>query len=479
MSDRDSYALLTLPEVCAVLRISRETAYRWLRAGRLKGVRFGRAWRFEPRYLTDLIGEGSPRADQLISADLFAGAGGLSLGFHSQGFAPAFFNEIDEESATTFQSNLEGAVPFVRPISDLTVEDVLHETGLRKGELDVLLGGPPCQGFSINAPLRTTSDSRNHLFRHYVRFLEGLQPKFVVFENVPGLVSFDAGGTLRDVATAFRGAGYEPSFRVLNACHYGVPQERWRLILVANRIGATFEFPSPTHYSQARPNFSGGSSLTFRYAIRHRSEPTLFDEAMGLRAPIFVQTAIGDLPPIDSAGGSDEMSYKRGAVCDFQKWARTESPELFNHHCVGLSSVNRQRMDHVRPGGSWRDIPDRLLPQGMRRARRSDHTRRYGRLHPEGIACTVMTKCDPHWGTVIHYEQDRVISVREAARFQSFPDKFRFVGKKASQYRQVGNAVPPLLADALAARIKSYLETVPPSRKRRSLSTATSGSRRI
>jgi DNA (cytosine-5)-methyltransferase 1 len=114
-------------------------------------------------------------------------------------------------------------------------------------------------------------------------------------------------------------------------------------------------------------------------------------------------------------------------------------------------------MRHVKPGGSWRDIPFDLLPKGMQRARRSDHTKRYGRLHPGGLSPTIMTKCDPHWGSVLHYEQNRIISVREAARLQSFPDWFRFTGSKIDQYRQVGNAVPPLLAQALAEHIKGLL----------------------
>jgi DNA (cytosine-5)-methyltransferase 1 len=114
-------------------------------------------------------------------------------------------------------------------------------------------------------------------------------------------------------------------------------------------------------------------------------------------------------------------------------------------------------MKYVRPGGSWRDIPHELLPRGMQRARRSDHTKRYGRLHPDGLSSTVMTKCDPHWGTVILPDQNRTLTVREAARFQSFPDAYRFLGPRVSQYEQVGNAVPVLMARAIAGRIQEHL----------------------
>ena len=424
-------------------------------------------------------------AKRFLTGDLFSGAGGLSLGFALEGFDAAFFNDNDAECALTFQRNFPRTKAMVAPIQDISARDALDAADLASQDLDVLLGGPPCQGFSINAPVRSIHDERNHLFRHYARLvLEGIRPKFILFENVPGLVSLDGGQTLRDVCTAFRNAGYEPSFRILNACHYGVPQERWRLLIVANRLGIHFDFPEPTHYSLSRPNFSGGSSLTYRYAVRRTNKRTLFDEAVGLTEPVTVREAISDLPTIRSGGGSNIMDYTKSTASEYQRWARSGSEQLCNHHCVDMSEINLRRMAHVSPGGSWRDIPEELLPKGMKRARRSDHTRRYGRLDPASVAFTVMTKCDPHWGTVVHYGEDRVISVREAARFQSFPDSFVFYGSKASQYRQVGNAVPPLLARAIARRIRYFLE-VPESespsipRNAFSLENALRGSDRI
>jgi DNA (cytosine-5)-methyltransferase 1 len=479
--------MLTLSEVCRTLRISRETAYRWLKAGRLRGVKVGRDWRFSADQVQSAIAEHSSSngASPLLMADLFSGAGGLSLGFHIEGFQSVFFNDLDAECALTFQRNFPDSKPLIAPIQEISARDVFAATRIGPEDLDVLVGGPPCQGFSINAPTRSTSDERNHLFRHYSRLvLEGIRPKFIVFENVPGLVSLDGGKTLAAVCQEFRRAGYEPCFRILNACHYGVPQERWRLVIVANRVGIHFDFPEPKHYSVSRPNFSGGRSLTYSYAARRSSAKTLFDEAIGLRDPIKVREAISDLPSIKSGGGAEIMEYSDAILSDYQQWARNGSDRLCNHQCVDLSDINRLRMQHVRPGGSWRDIPRELLPEGMKRARRSDHTRRYGRLDPDGIAFTVMTKCDPHWGTVVHYSQDRVISVREAARFQSFPDWFVFYGSKGSQYRQVGNAVPPLLARAIASKIRYYLELASPAeaslyRNARSFSNVGSGALRI
>lgn len=393
---------------------------------------------------------------ELLCADLFAGAGGLSAGFHLAGFRSVFFNEIDAAASETFKLNAPHTIPFVCPIEELTAARVRDETSLADDTLDVMVGGPPCQGFSINAPERSTEDQRNKLFRHYLRLvLEGLRPKFVVLENVPGLVSFNGGQTFRDLSTAFEQAGYKVAFRILNAAHYGVPEERWRLVLIGTRLpGVVPTFPAPTHYSLQRPNFTGGRTMTFEHAIG-APQRTLFPSS--LLAPITVREAIGDLPPIESGEGDAKMAYVSPPSSAYQHFMREGAIDLLNHQCAGLSKVNLTRMKYVKPGGSWRDIPHNLLPAGMQKARRSDHTRRYGRLDPSGVSGTIMTKCDPHWGTVIHYEQTRIISVREAARFQSFPDHFQFTGSIAEQYRQVGNAVPPLLAKAIAAHIRELL----------------------
>lgn len=392
----------------------------------------------------------------LRCGDLFAGAGGLSIGFHEAGFTPVFFNEIDEQAAETFLHNFPDVTPFICPIQELTTDKIRESCNLDGDSLDVMIGGPPCQGFSINAPVRSDEDPRNHLFRHYVRLvLEGLRPKFVVLENVPGLVSLNGGRTVQDVKTAFEQAGYRVIFHILNAAHYGVPQERWRLIFFGTRLpDITLSFPSPSHYSLQRPNFTGGKGHTFRHAIGKREEGFLQDP---LRAPVTIGEAISDLPQIQSGNGSAEVDYSSEPLSEYQCLLRKGADAIYNHQCANLSPVNMERIRYVNPGGSWRDIPHELLPKGMQRARRSDHTKRYGRLDPDKLSGTILTKCDPHWGTVIHYNQDRIISVREAARLQSFPDRFRFTGSKADMYRQVGNAVPPLLAYALADHIKKMI----------------------
>ena len=424
----------------------------------------GKTFGYDYNHGTLMIKSPNTRETSLLSGDLFSGAGGLSIGFHTAGFTPAFFNDIDLDSANTFQANFPSTVPFVGPIQELSANVIRERTRLGSAALDVMIGGPPCQGFSINAPIRSQKDPRNHLFYHYARLvLEGLRPNFVVMENVPGLVSLDGGKTLESVLAAFGKAGYRVVFKILNAAHYGVPQERWRLVFLGTCLpGVEPSFPLPTHYSLQRPNFTGGREYTFGHAIGSARQINFLHD--NLLKPTTIGEAISDLPPLPSGGGTQEMNYGTSPKNSYQEMLREGANKIFNHECAGIAPINIERITHVKPGGSWRDIPHKLLPKGLQRARRSDHTKRYGRLDPEGLSGTILTKCDPHWGTFFHYAQDRIISVREAARLQSFPDWFRFTGSKGEQYRQVGNAVPPLLASALAEHIKMLIKESQPRR---------------
>ena len=401
-----------------------------------------------------------PRKPRLkfTCGDLFAGAGGIAVGFHAAGFACKFFNEIDSQASTTFSTNFPSANAFVCPIQDLTASDIEAKCDVHPEELDIVVGGPPCQGFSIYAPKRSQDDERNHLFRDYARLvLEGLRPKFILMENVPGLVSLDNGKTLQNVVQAFEETGYRIIYKILNAAHYGVPEERWRLFILGTRLPKVeLSLPEPTHFSIRRINFTGGRDFTFSYAVGQRDRGGLFPDK--LLQPTSVAEAISDLPTIESSGGSEVSDYINEARTTYQTALRRSSKQLLNHQCNGLGPVNLERLKHVPQGGSWRDIPFDLLPAGLKRARRSDHTRRYGRFAPDEPSGTILTRCDPHWGTFFHYSQDRIISVREAARIQSFPDWFRFTGSCTDQYKQVGNAVPPLLAKAIASHVRTCLE---------------------
>ena len=401
-------------------------------------------------------------AKRLLAADLFCGAGGLSLGFASAGYEIVFANDIDVLCQHTYESNHPKVEFLPGSIEQLSVSGIRRRTGLRRGELDVLLGGPPCQGFSINAPVRRVADDRNHLFQHYGRLvLEGLHPKVVVMENVPGMLSLAKGRFVEAVYDLFRRAGYRMRHMVLCAAHYGIPQERWRLFLIGTAVPhVEIAFPKPTHWARVRANFTGGRELTWLRFIAGKNggnanvQPTLFPEARELVHFITVKEAIDDLPELGIRDGQECMVYGRSPTSAYQKALRKASRRLYNHVSGALSERNLERLRYIRPGRSWRDIPFDLLPRGLKRARRSDHTRRYGRLDPEGLSGTILTKCDPHWGTFFHYGQNRTLTVREAARLQSFPDRFRFFGSRVSQYSQVGNAVPPKLAQAIAEHIQ-------------------------
>ena len=384
----------------------------------------------------------------LTTVDLFCGAGGITEGFRQAGYRCLYGNDIMKEAVETFAYNHPESIADNGPIEEVDPAAIRAQLGLSRGELDVLVGGPPCQGFSINAPGRFLEDSRNRLFKHYLRFLVEFEPKAFLFENVPGLLSFADGGVFRQIKQEFAALGYQVSAKILFAAHYGVPQERWRLIILGSKKSTPIQHPEPTHWAVGRANFRGGRELTFGLVP---------GDAEGLLPATTVAAALSDLPRLEMGEGAEEVGYTGNAESLFARQMRNPEGVTFNHFACRLSKQNIERMTYVKPGGSWRDIPCELLPRGMQRARRSDHTKRYGRLHPDGLAGTVMTKCDPHWGTVILPDQNRTLTVREAARFQSFPDSYRFLGPRVSQYEQVGNAVPVLMARAIATRIREHL----------------------
>lgn len=388
-----------------------------------------------------------PELPPLRSIDLFCGAGGITQGFKQSGYHCLYANDMMPEAIETFSYNHPNTRAECKSIEDIDTGALRQSLGLGVGDLDVLVGGPPCQGFSINAPSRFLSDPRNSMFRHYARFLQEFEPKAFVFENVPGLLSMADGAVFENILKVFNELGYELSVKILFAPHYGVPQERWRLILLGSRLGE-IAHPAPTHFAKGRANFRGGGTLTMA-----QDEPA----ASRLLPSVTVGDALRDLPRIAMGEGAEEVGYTCAATSSYARGLRNPSGLTYNHFAAKLSSQNMERMRHVPPGGSWRDIPHDLLPKGMQQARKSDHTKRYGRLHFDGLSSTVLTKCDPHWGTVFLPDQDRTLTVREAARLQSFPDSYRFLGPRVSQYVQVGNAVPVLMAAAIALSVRQHL----------------------
>ena len=380
--------------------------------------------------------------------DLFSGAGGLSCGLEMSGFHPILANELNDVYASTYSRNHPTTPMVVGDIRQLFEKDLKKVLDIQEGDLDLLAGGPPCQGFSINAPIRTLDDDRNHLFKDFVRIAEILLPKAILIENVPGIISLGQGTVVEQIYLELQHLGYTVQHKILFAGHYGVPQMRFRTIFIALRDGGRIAFPEPIHDSQADANFTGGKELTVKIL-------PLFDQ--NLKQQNTVWDAISDLPPIQPNAPDVEMRYQTGATSELQMALRDGCETVSNHQASALTPLNLERMKYIPQGGSWRDIPFDLLPDGLKRARRSDHTKRYGRLDPNGLCSTILTKCDPHWGSFFHPTQERVISVREAARIQTFPDAYIFNGSRTQQYAQVGNAVPPFMARALGNAIKTGL----------------------
>ena len=374
--------------------------------------------------------------------DLFSGVGGLTLGLRNAGFDVRLAVDIDSACGATHRRNLP-SVPFLRAdIQRVSAHDVQLAAALQAGELDLLAGGPPCQGFSIIGQ-RELLDPRNSLIRHFTRLAEKLQPKVLLLENVPGLATLARGAVLREIGNAFDAAGYNVDIGELLAAQYGVPQMRWRMFFIGWRrdLASNGGFPPPTHGRWGIGDLVPNRTVT----------P---EAAAGF---LTIRDAIGDLPPVDA--GCTAGEYDSPPDGPYQQAMRFGAPdELHNHYAAKLAPQNINRIERLAPGDDWRSLPLDLLPPGMRRALRKDHTRRYRRMQWTGVARSIITRFrDPKSGEYIHPEQHRTISIREAARIQSFPDWFVFAGTNSQQYEQVGNAVPPLLAKAIGLELHAML----------------------
>ena len=375
--------------------------------------------------------------------DLFSGAGGITLGLLNAGFDVRLCSDNDSACAQTHRRNFP-AIPFIEDdVEGLTGAQVCEVAGVETGGLDLLIGGPPCQGFSIIGR-RELWDPRNGLVQEFMQLAEKLRPKVIVIENVTGLATLQGGAVIRKIAEAFASAGYAGQCAELLAAQYGVPQMRWRMFFIGWRadLESSGGFPAPTHGA------AGIGDL-----VPNRTIDEQYSEDF-----VTIREAIGDLPRVKA--GECVTRYSNHPMNCYQEAMREGAPEeLANHYAAKLSSQNMERLKCLKPGDDWRSLPHELLPAGMQRARRKDHTRRYRRMRWDGVARSIITRFrDPKSGEYIHPAQDRTISIREAARIQSFPDRFVFEGSRSDQYDQVGNAVPPILARAVASELKAMLD---------------------
>ena len=287
------------------------------------------------------------RAEKMTKTaiDLFCGAGGLSAGLEMAGFRVLAGNDVFEAAGRTFAATHPDAKFFPGPIENLSVEELMSATGLEVGELTVLVGGPPCQAYSVYNHKRGMHDTRAVLFREYLRIVAGLQPEWIVMENVKGIYSIGGGEAVEAIKSELGALGYDVEEAVLKAEDYGVPQERRRVVFIGNRLGLPISHPEPTH---------GDGHATGLTTIRD---------------------AIGDLPELGNGEDAGELPYATPPTSSFQRQLRGNATHITQHSAPRLGDVNLERLAHIPEGGSWRDIPFDLLPAGMQRAKRSDHTK--------------------------------------------------------------------------------------------------------
>lgn len=337
--------------------------------------------------------------------DLFAGVGGLSLGFEKKGFDVVLANEYDASIATSYIANHKNTKMIVGDITSLDLEDTF---GKLAGTIDVVIGGPPCQGFSQKGQRKTIHDERNFLFKYYVSVVELVKPKYFVMENVPNLLTAEGGYFRHEIEELFNKLGYSLEYGVLNASDYGVPQNRRRAVIIGKLDGDAPKLPVPK-----------------------RNNVTIWD-------------AISDLAYLESGEGSEEQEYKYPAESDYEKMLRKDSSKLFNHIATKHSPLALERLALIPPNAGREVLPEEHLTKSI-------YSGTWTRMKKDEISVTITTRFDtPSSGKFTHPFLNRAITVREAARIQSFPDDFHFVGNKGSQMKQVGNAVPPLLAAAIA-----------------------------
>lgn len=359
--------------------------------------------------------------------DLFAGAGGMTEGLRKAGFRSILANEYDQMAALTFSHNHPKVPVIVKDVKELSVEEIIDASGIAIGELSLVAGGPPCQGFSLAGP-RLDRDPRNQMFKEFVRIVDGLRPQSFLFENVPGILSMSKGMALRAILSEFERIGYTCVYKLVNAADYGVPQARPRFILFGSRDGVSIGFPEPTHCSRDKLN-----DLFFSKLLPH----------------INVWDALSDLPVIHQGEGDEVQSHGGVYVNEYQRQRRgSRAPGLiFNHRATKHSEEIVRRYAAIPEGGDNSQVPDELRTKKVN----------VFKLHSERPARTVT--CN-HRTDLLHPKLPRGTTVREAARLQSFDDDYQFFGNLTRKARfvtqddQVGNAVPPLLAEALGLHLR-------------------------
>lgn len=356
------------------------------------------------------------KQSEKIGIDIFSGAGGLSLGAEMAGVQVRYAVEINTSAAQTFKLNHKSATIICKDIKDVSIADFNNIPS----DVFIVMGGPPCQGFSMsNTRDRTMSNPKNHLFKEFVRIVGELKPLWFVFENVWGITNIEHGEVIGTIEKYFEdlGLGYKMQSAVLWANEHGVPQRRNRFFMVGNRAGINYSFPE-----------------------KEEKEIT-------------VREAIEDLPILSNGSNFLTLPYRipKGQASPYAQLMRGRRLKSWQNFVSLNNDLVIKRYSFIPQGGNWRDIPEDLMHNYADKSR--CHSGIYRRLKYDSPSVVISNY---RKSMLIHPEQDRGLSVREAARIQSFPDDFIFCGPISHIQQQIGNAVPPLLAKAVIGQIMSY-----------------------
>jgi DNA (cytosine-5)-methyltransferase 1 len=401
-----------------------------------------------------------------VAIDLFAGAGGFGLGFKMAGFSIPVSLEIDAWACDTLRHNHPDMLVIQDDIRNLN--SLSSVTNIYSSQPDVIIGGPPCQGFSIaGRATKDPKDPRNTLFKNFAQWISFLEPKAFVMENVKGLLkrkNADGEKVIDIIKQTFTDLGYFVEVWLLNAAEYGVPQIRERVFIVGNKTGKELGVPQHTHSLE----FSGKKSIQL----------SVFN-TVNLLPAITLWDAISDLPQLEACEGIEEQAFFSKPQNEYQHWIRNYSQTLYNHVAMEHSQRLVERFKHIKWGESSSNVP---LEHGARRRSGNgdlsgiNYDQNNRRLHPHKPSHTIAAS---FYANFIHPFQHRNLTAREGARVQSFPDTYRFMGKKTvvshkllqreerldekflCQYNQVGNAVPPLVAKCIASHLKEKLQLCP------------------
>lgn len=368
--------------------------------------------------------------EKLKVIDLFCGVGGLSYGFaHDDSFEIVAANEILPNMAKAYSLNHPRVRMYVEDIKGFGAEKIRKDLGVKKAEIDIIIGGPPCQAYSTVGK-RSIGDHRGKLFQEAYRVVKEFNPQFFLFENVKGLLSMQEGRVFEKIISLFESLGYRVQYKLLNAANFGAPQIRERVIIIGSKLKNEFQYPSQTHFSA-------------------EENPNLFSK--GLKPYLTLEEAISDLSFIRS--GEKSFEYASEPQNEFQKKMRKNAPKkLMDHNAPNNNAKLVKMMELLPDGGTPEDLPKELRPT-------SGFKNTYCRLWWNRPSTTITRNLGtPSSSRCIHPKAPRALTTREGARLQCFPDSYQFYGSRSERNLQVGNAVPTVLSTALAKAILSYFK---------------------